>query len=47
MSYVYSFWNRINMAIIRMGTEEWAIVGIALVTIGFILMRGFGKNARL
>ncbi|MEM7312400.1 MAG: hypothetical protein AAF497_04535 [Planctomycetota bacterium] len=41
------FFNRLNSVILRMGTDEWAIVGIALVVIGFIFLRGFGKNARL
>lgn len=47
MNFLDAIFNRINMTILRMGTEEWGIVGVSLVVVGFILMKGFGKDSRL
>jgi hypothetical protein len=29
----------------RMGTDEWIIVGVVAMVIGFICMRGFGSRS--
>lgn len=30
-----------------LGTDEWAVIGVAVVIVAFISLRGFGKNSRL
>jgi len=44
---IYVLMRRVEFMITRMGTEEWAVVGMCLIILAFFSLRGFGNNARL
>ncbi len=39
--------QKIDHWIISMNKDQWAVVGVAVVIIAFVSLRGFGKNSRL
>ena len=44
MSYINGFLTRANVLVQRMDMREWAIVGVAVVAVSVITMRGFGSR---
>ncbi len=47
LHYFSAMIQKIDHWVVSLNKDQWAFIGIAVVVIAFVSLRGFGKNSRL